>query len=136
DGKIEDQEYFLLEPNAWLDSLGTISFATLLQLDPGQVPAHAGNRALHIVDEQTLILADLAPLKQFLAVKRRFPPKAQPKEVAPKEGEAPEDPASQARGAPMPRGRGAPPAGPAGGDAGAAEGEPAPPPPSGAYLTV
>jgi flagellar basal body-associated protein FliL len=42
EGKIEDQEYFLLDANPWLDSLGNMSFATLLQINPTQVPARSG----------------------------------------------------------------------------------------------
>src|SRR5262249_13566015 len=39
EGKIEDQEYFILEPNPWLDNLGRMTFALILQADPLKVPA-------------------------------------------------------------------------------------------------
>ncbi|HLJ94684.1 MAG TPA: DUF1559 domain-containing protein, partial [Gemmataceae bacterium] len=132
EGKIEDQEYFVLEPNAWLDGLGNMTFAALLQVNPTQVPAHSGSRALRFFDDQTLILADVAPMKQFLTFKGRFPPKPQPKEAAtdaanPEGGEA-----GRPGGAVVPRGRGAPP--PA--ETGTPEGENAPPPPSSSYVTI
>jgi hypothetical protein len=131
EGKIEDQEYFLLEPNPWLDSLGKMSFAAQLQIDPAQVPAPAGKRALRIVDDQTLVLADLAPMKQFLAVKGRFPPKQQPKEPA-KDANNPEE-TGQTPTAIIPRRRGGPPQ-PA--ETPPADAEGAPPTSSGAYLTI
>lgn len=132
EGKIDDQEYFLLEPNAWLDSLGNTTFAMLLQINPTQVPARSGDRALRIFDDQTLILADVAPMKQFLAVKGRFPPKVQPKDAAPKDGDSPAGAeAGQPAASPGPRGRGAPP--PAAEPAAETEGAP---PASASYLTV
>ena len=131
EGRIEDQEYFVLDATPWLDSLGNIAFATLLQINPSQVPARSGARALRFVDDQTLILADLTPMKQFLAVKGHFPPKQQPKE-APKDAENPAAETGRPGAAIVPRGRGAPP--PA--EAPAAEGEGAAPASSGAYLTI
>jgi hypothetical protein len=104
EGKIEDQEYFLLDRNPWLDSLGRMTFAMQLQIDSAQVPPHSGPRALRIVDDQTLVLADLEPMKQFLAVKGRFPPKAQPKE-APKDGESAGNETAGAGAPVIPRGR-------------------------------
>src|SRR5439155_10921739 len=74
-------------------------------------------------------LADVAPMKQLLAVKGRFPPKVQPKEAAP--SDTPPEGEGRPAAAPGPRGRGAPPA-----EATPPEGEAAAPPPSGAYLTV
>jgi hypothetical protein len=131
EGKIEDQEYFLLDSNPWLDSLGKATFATLLQIDPAKVPARSGQRALRIMDDQTLVLGDLAPMKQFLAVKGRFPPKAQPKE-APKDADNAAGAESSAPSGPVrPRGRGAP----AAQEPAPAEGEAAPTS-SGSYLTI
>jgi hypothetical protein len=130
EGKIEDQEYFLLEPNAWLDSLANMSFAMLLQINPAQVPARTGARALRIFDDQTLILADVAPMKQFLAVKGRFPPKVQPKEAA-KDADNAEAETGRPGSPVIPRGRGGPPAA----AEPPAEGEGAPAP-SGSYLTI
>jgi hypothetical protein len=129
EGKIEDQEYFIVEPNAWLDSLGNVTFATLLQINPAGVPARTEKRALRFFDDQTLVLADLTPLKQFLAVKGRFPPKLQPKEAAPKDATA-EEPAAVGRPI-IPRGRRGAPAEPEPADTEAAQ-----PAPSGSYLTI
>jgi Protein of unknown function (DUF1559) len=131
EGRIEDQEYFVLDANPWLDSLGNITFATLLQINPTQVPAHSGGRALRFFDDQTLLLADLAPMKQFLSVKGHFPPKQQPKE-APKDAENPPAETGRPGAGIVPRGRGAPPAA----EPPAAETEGAAPASSGAYLTI
>jgi hypothetical protein len=72
DKKIEDQEYFVLEPNAWLDQLGRTTFALLLQTPPGQVPARSGPVAFYKFDDQTLLFADVKPMQDFLKVKGAF----------------------------------------------------------------
>jgi hypothetical protein len=100
--QIENQEYYLLAANPWLDHLGRLAFATVLQMEPAKVPARTGPLALRVFDDQTLVFADVAPMKQFLGVKGRFPAKAQPK-PAPKEGDAS---AGGPGGAPAPGERG------------------------------
>jgi hypothetical protein len=85
-GKIQNIEYFVLGPNPWLDELGRVSFATLLQVDPARVPARVGKELLRIKDDRTLVFGGEEPMKAFLNLKEVFPahkppaPKAQPKE--------------------------------------------------------
>jgi hypothetical protein len=94
--KIDNQEYFLLEPNRWLDTLGTLAFAAELQVSPDQVPKRSNPLAMRVYDAQTLIFADEAPLKDFLKVKWKFPAqKARPavaKAGAPAQPQAPSAP--------------------------------------------
>jgi hypothetical protein len=66
--KIDEWEYFVLEPNPWLAAVGKLSFATALQVDPAQVAARTSTKslAMHLYDAQTLIVADEDILKEFL----------------------------------------------------------------------
>jgi hypothetical protein len=90
--KIENQEYYLLEPNPWLDALGQLAFATVFQVNPARVPPRSKPYvALRIYDPRTLIFTDEDPLKTyFLKAKWKFTPPpsravaaAQPKAAAP-----------------------------------------------------
>jgi hypothetical protein len=78
DGRIEDQDYFLLEPNPWLDNLGRMTVATFFQVNPLQVPPRAEPLALRLHDDRTLIIASATPMKEFLGVKGRFAAKSKP----------------------------------------------------------
>jgi Protein of unknown function (DUF1559) len=103
DKKIEDQEYYVLDSNAWLDQLGRTTFSLLLQTPPGQVPARSGPLALYKFDDQTLLVADVKPMQEFLKYKGAFAHQSE----AGKPEESPQQPEEQApeQGGPG-RGRG------------------------------
>lgn len=95
--KIEDQEWFILAANSWREQMGKQGFATLFQMNPTHVPASTGPLALRFHDAQTLILANVEPMKEFLTAKGVFKTKSQAGEPAPKEEEK-EKPQQQAGG--------------------------------------
>ena len=72
DAKIQDQEYFVAEPNPWLEGLGRAAFSRLLQTPSGKVAPRQGKLGARFYDDQTLVLADLKPLEAFLNVKGNF----------------------------------------------------------------
>ncbi len=160
--KIQDQEYFVLDANPWLDTLISLSLPGYLRKnDPSQSTASSGPVYLRKYDDQTLVLADEAPMKEFLTNKGRFPAKEKPQEPAKDAGKdgagAGNGPGAkqQGQGGPMPGAPGAgggPPGGMRGGMPGGPGGKPgmggmmpgaqgggANEPaaaPSGAYLTI
>jgi len=64
-GPIKKQEYFVTEPNTWLENLGRI---LLPPSDPKKAaePPKPRAFALRLVDKQTLAVADPEPMKAFL----------------------------------------------------------------------
>lgn len=89
DSKIQDQDYFVAEANPWLDALGNAAFAKLVQTSPNKLVARQGKLGARFYDDQTLVLADIAPLQAFLNVKGNFeqhkPVKEEKKEEKPAE---------------------------------------------------
>src|SRR5205807_10534379 len=85
DKKIEDQEYFILDNNPWLDMVGQSTFAMMLQANPLTLPVRSGPRLLRVYDEQTLVFADPKPMELFLSKKGVFDRKSP--DAAPSAGE-------------------------------------------------
>lgn len=73
--RIEEQNYYILDSNPWLDSLGRLAFAAIVRSEPGQIKPRSGPLSMRFHDDQTLVFADLAPMKEFLKVKGVFPPR-------------------------------------------------------------
>src|SRR5208283_2389093 len=69
DNPFKPLEYFVTEPTPWLDKVGKIVAEVFPQ--PNAPPAQVKPRSMGVFlkDPQTLVLADLEPLKEFLAVK-------------------------------------------------------------------
>src|SRR5262249_33054925 len=65
-------EYFVLEPNPWLDMLGRSVFSMLLLTPSNQVSPRSGPLALCAYDAQTLVFADVKPMQVFAAKKGVF----------------------------------------------------------------
>jgi Protein of unknown function (DUF1559) len=72
DAKIQDQEYFVADPNPWLDALGRAAFSKLTQTSPAKLNPRQGKLGARFHDDQTLVLADLKPLEAFLNAKGNF----------------------------------------------------------------
>jgi hypothetical protein len=91
--RIEDQDYYVLDPNAWRDLVGRMATALLLQTAPDKIPARSGPLALRVFDDQTLVFAEVKALQDFLRVKGRF--QARAPEPKADEGDAANGPATQ-----------------------------------------
>jgi hypothetical protein len=76
--KILEKEYFLAGPNPWLDELGRLTFALLVQVDPREVPPATRPLAVCFHDAKTLIIANQNQVEQFLKAKGVFPKLSQP----------------------------------------------------------
>ena len=72
DVKIQDQEYYVAEPNPWLDALGRAAFSRLMQTSAAKVTPRQGKLGARFYDDQTLVLADLKSLEAFLNVKGNY----------------------------------------------------------------
>lgn len=88
DSPYRGQEYFTAAPSEWLDQLGRLlgDYYPVLKLAP---PLRLRAPAFRIVDGQTLIVADLDPLKAFLDAKGQPSPAAPPATVKETPGRPP-----------------------------------------------
>ena len=152
DAKIQDQDYYVADANPWVDALGRAAFSRLMQTPASRLPQRTGKLAARFHDDQTLVLADIEPLKSFLNVKgvyeTRKPAKTEEKkeEKDPNESPANEGGRRGVGGKQMAMGMGGPPGGDfpsaqrggAGGQAPTAETKPAEPEvkDSVTYLTI
>jgi hypothetical protein len=161
--KVNNQEYFILDANPWLETLGRVSAALLLQMPVNLHESHARQLALWQRDPNTVVIADEEAVKALLQAGGQFKKHAQPAPVAQapageeKTGGKPGgmtgmmDGGRGGRGGPPPGMRGPPSVASAGsggtprpgigGAAGAAGtqaagGDEPPPPPTVAFLTV
>lgn len=64
-GSVKGQEYFITPPTAWLDNLNRVVAEGYAREKPA-APARPRPLYLRVVDPQTLVLADLPPMKAFL----------------------------------------------------------------------
>src|SRR5207247_493617 len=63
---IKQFDYFMVGPNEVIDGLSALNFASVL--NPNAAPSHVESTALawHLYNEQTLIVAEVNQLEQFL----------------------------------------------------------------------
>lgn len=68
DGPVQQQEYFVVESNVWLDSLSRQNPITTLEAST-TTPPKPGPMGVRLENEQTLVFADLSVMKAFLTKK-------------------------------------------------------------------
>lgn len=83
--KIQDHEYFEATPYPWLDAMGKLAFATLMQSPPEKVAARKGPVAAYFYDDHTLVLGDQSIMKSFLEVNGNFEQQKKPAAAATEE---------------------------------------------------
>jgi flagellar basal body-associated protein FliL len=104
EGPIGGQDYYVMEPNAWLENLAKQNPLAALQAGAVSGPK-SGPTAVRFYDSQTLIFADLNVLKQFLTTKPTQQSKPAPAEAKGGEGEGGPQmggPGGMGRGGPQP----------------------------------